>query len=97
MIVLPLNWGGTSFPWVSGQVLGCLIGGFATFVVFLVWEGSRFPAIPVVPPKIFRNSTVNCVMGNTFFSGMCVLGQSYYIPQFLQIVRGDSAILSGAL
>ena len=79
MIVLPLNWGGTSFAWTSPQVLGCLIGGFATFVVFFFWEGSRWARIPVVPPRIFRDRTVMTVMQCTFLSGMTVLGQSYYV------------------
>lgn len=32
MILLPLVWGGTSFAWVSGTVLGCLFGGIAVLV-----------------------------------------------------------------
>lgn len=81
MIVLALNWGGTSFPWVSGQVLGCLLGGVAVFVLFLCWEGGRWVKIPIVPPSIFKERTVATVFQCTTFSGMTVLGQSYYIPQ----------------
>jgi hypothetical protein len=32
LILLPINWGGTSFAWSSPTVIGCLCGGVATFV-----------------------------------------------------------------
>jgi len=87
MIVLALNWGGTSFAWTSPQVLGCLIGGVATFVVFFVWEGSPRVKIPIVPPRMFKDRTVLTVMQCTFLSGMTVLGQSYYVSCGVAISR----------
>ncbi|KAK4701011.1 hypothetical protein P7C70_g5223, partial [Phenoliferia sp. Uapishka_3] len=96
LIIFPLNWGGISFPWVSGQVLGCLIGGVALFGVLMLYEW-KFAVIPIVPPSLFKSSTVNGVMLCTFIAGMVILSQLYYIPQYLQIVRGVSAIRSGVL
>jgi hypothetical protein len=48
LIILPLNWGGTSFPWVSGPVLGCLLSSIAAFALFFFWEW-KFAKIPVAP------------------------------------------------
>lgn len=48
LVILPLNWGGNSFPWVSGPVLGCLVAGAVTFVLFLLWEW-KMARIPIVP------------------------------------------------
>lgn len=48
LVILSLNWGGTSFAWVSGPVLGCLISGIATFALFILYEG-KLAKIPVVP------------------------------------------------
>ncbi|GAA5934197.1 MDR family MFS transporter [Sporobolomyces koalae] len=96
LVILPLNWGGTSFPWVSGHVLGCLIAGVFTFVLFIVWEG-KFAKIPVVPPSIFRQRTVATICFNTFAAGGTILSQIYYIPQYLQVARGVSPIRSGVL
>lgn len=61
LIILPLNWGGTSFPWVSGPVLGCLISGIFTFVLFVLWEG-RFAKIPVVPRMSLRQCLHSCIV-----------------------------------
>ena len=48
LVLLPLNWGGTSFEWVSGPVLGCLFSGLLVFVLLFVWEW-KFAKIPIVP------------------------------------------------
>ena len=48
LVILPLNWGGVSFPWVSGPVLGCLISGIVGYVVFVMYEW-RVAKIPIVP------------------------------------------------
>jgi len=78
LVILPLNWGGTSFAWVSGPVLGCLISGIAVFVIFLLYEG-KVAKIPVIPPSIFRQRTVSTVCFNTFLSGGTILSQIYYM------------------
>lgn len=56
LIIFPLNWGGISFPWVSGQVIGCLVGGVAIFCLLFLWEW-KVAKIPIVPrklPSLFR-------------------------------------------
>ncbi|GAA5914845.1 hypothetical protein JCM6882_007818 [Rhodosporidiobolus microsporus] len=94
LVILPLNWGGTSFAWDSAVVLGCLIGGIVGFVVFILYEW-KCAKIPVVPPFIFKNRTVAAIFGTTFFSGATILCQ--LLPQFFQVVQGHSAIRSGVL
>jgi hypothetical protein len=42
MFLLGLSWGGQQYPWKSGQVIGCLIGGVFLFAVFIVY-GERIP------------------------------------------------------
>ncbi|GAA5828326.1 hypothetical protein JCM11251_006199 [Rhodosporidiobolus azoricus] len=94
LVILPLNWGGTSFAWDSAVVLGCLIGGGVGFVVFMLYEW-KIAKIPVVPPFIFKNRTVAAIFLTTFFSGATILVQ--LLPQFFQVVQGVSAIRSGVL
>ncbi|GAA5840582.1 hypothetical protein JCM11251_007619 [Rhodosporidiobolus azoricus] len=96
LIVLPLNWGGTSFPWASGPVVGCLVSGAVLLGLFVMYEW-KIPKIPVVPPSIFRHRTVSSVAVTTFISGATVLVQNYYLPQYFQVVRGESPIRSGLL
>ncbi|GEM06681.1 MFS drug transporter [Rhodotorula toruloides] len=96
LLILPLNWGGTSFAWVSGHVLGCLIASFFAFAVFFLWEW-KVASIPIVPPFIFKNQTVAAIFASTFLSGSTILCQLYYLPQYFQVVRGDSPTRSGVL
>ncbi|GAA6001964.1 hypothetical protein JCM10207_003014 [Rhodosporidiobolus poonsookiae] len=96
LVILPLQWGGVSFPWVSGPVLGCLLSGIVAFAIFILYEW-RIAKIPIVPPFIFKNQTVAAIFASTFMSGATVLTQLYYLPQLFQVVRGDSPIRSGVL
>ncbi|GAA5878423.1 hypothetical protein JCM8547_003596 [Rhodosporidiobolus lusitaniae] len=96
LMILPLQWGGTSFAWVSGPVLGCLISSFFAFGIFILYE-RKVARIPVVPPFIFKNRTVAAIFLTTFFSGATILVQLYYLPQLFQVVQGVSATRSGVL
>jgi hypothetical protein len=46
---------------------------------------------------IFRDATVSGAMIATFLSGMIFYAQLFFLPQYFQVVRGDSAIRSGIL
>ncbi|BGP30880.1 hypothetical protein JCM10296v2_002639 [Rhodotorula toruloides] len=96
LLILPLNCGGTSFPWVSGPVLGCIVASFFAFAIFFVWEW-KAARIPVVPPFIVKNQTVAAIFASTFLSGSTILCQLYYLLQYFQAVRGDSPTCSGVL
>ena len=60
LLLLGLNWGGVTYPWVSVQVLLPLLLGAAIFVVFLVWE-AKCAKLPIIPVHIFKNRTVTGV------------------------------------
>lgn len=48
LLLLGLNWGGTTYPWVSAPVLVTLLLGVGFFVVFIIWE-ARFAKLPIIP------------------------------------------------
>ncbi|KAF9058682.1 MFS general substrate transporter [Rhodocollybia butyracea] len=82
MIMLPLIWGGTTFPWDSAVVLGPLCAGVVCVGIFCIWEikGARLPLIP---------STLSAIFGFVFFSML------FYLPQFFQVILGFSPTRSG--
>ncbi|KIJ39865.1 hypothetical protein M422DRAFT_174487 [Sphaerobolus stellatus SS14] len=94
LILLPLIWGGVTFPWVSAKVLGTLISGIVVLVIFCLWEwkGAR---LPIVPMYIFRHSTVCGVYITMFINGFIFYTTMFYIPQFFQVALGYSPIRSG--
>lgn len=60
LLLLGLNWGGVTYPWISAPVLVPLFLGAAVFVVFLFWE-AKFAKLPIIPVHIFKNKTVTGV------------------------------------
>jgi MFS family permease len=53
-----LNWGGQTYPWRSGHVIGTMVAGGLTIIVFFVWEkfGTKYPMFPMAlarSPKPF--------------------------------------------
>ncbi|KAH9940252.1 efflux pump antibiotic resistance protein [Amylocystis lapponica] len=95
LVLLSLNWGGTTFAWDSVQILCTLLIGVTLMAVFILVEG-RLAQLPIVPLHIFRSRTVVGLYFCTFATGIVYMVQLYYLPQFYQVVRGDSAIRSGA-
>ncbi|EIN07711.1 MFS general substrate transporter [Punctularia strigosozonata HHB-11173 SS5] len=88
--------GGVTFPWASAAVLVPIILGVLVFGVFLYWEANH-ASLPIVPVRIFKTRTVVGVYICTLANGMTFFAILYYVPQFLQVVRGSSPITSGLL
>ena len=55
VFLIGLNWGGSSYPWKSGHVLGALFGGFFTLVIFCLWEAFAGLEYPLIPMRLFKN------------------------------------------
>lgn len=51
LLLLGLNWGGTTFSWSSVPVLVTLILGVVTLVAFLFWE-AKYATLPIIPGEL---------------------------------------------
>src|ERR1700761_8624254 len=38
MLLLALEWGGTTYPWSAATTVGLFCGSAATFILFIIWE-----------------------------------------------------------
>ncbi|KAF9318998.1 hypothetical protein BG003_010047 [Podila horticola] len=94
MILLPLNWGGSTYEWNSPIIVGLLVGGFAVIGVFLLIEWKQ-AVEPIIPFRLFKTRTNNAVFLTSFFVGMGFFGIMFFMPLFFQIVRQESATASG--
>ncbi|KAF5335058.1 hypothetical protein D9758_016319 [Tetrapyrgos nigripes] len=94
LIMLPLIWGGVTFPWSSATVLAPLFSGILVVVIFCVWEwkGAR---LPIIPMYIFKHATVTGVFITMFVNGFVFFSAIYYIPQFFQVALGYSPLRAG--
>ena len=94
-LLLALVWGGTEYPWSSPVISGLACGGVALVVAFAVWE-SRVDE-PILPLRLFKDPifSISVVMG--FLTGCGLFGAVIFLPLFLQVVVGVSAMSSGLL
>lgn len=92
-MLLVAGWGGTSFPWMSAEVVSISISGLAFLTAFFIIE----PLVPdpLLPPSLFRNPSLQFILVATFFYGANLVGTLYYVPHFFQRVLQDNAMISG--
>jgi EmrB/QacA subfamily drug resistance transporter len=92
-LILVTTWGGTQYSWTSPTIIGLAVGGVVLLAMFVAAE--RRVEEPMVPPRLFRNPifVVACAVG--FVAGASLYGATTYLPQYQQIVRGESATSSG--
>ncbi|GIJ76058.1 drug resistance transporter, EmrB/QacA subfamily [Micromonospora phaseoli] len=94
-LLLALSWGGNTYPWGSGVVIGLLAAGAALGVLFVLQE-SRV-AEPILPLRLFRSPTFALANSAGFVLGLVMFGSIIFIPLYLQIVKGASPTRSGLL
>lgn len=94
-LLLLLSLGGKEFDWMSGvtAVLACVA---ALLLACAVLVERRVPE-PILPPRLFRQRTFVLTGIAGFFVGIAMFGALSYLPLYLQIVKGESATVSGLL
>jgi EmrB/QacA subfamily drug resistance transporter len=94
-ILLVLSLGGDAFAWKSGWTLALAVLA-VVFLALAVWQERRADE-PIMPPHLFRNHTfVICGIAGLAV-GIAMFGAMIFLPQYLQIVRGRSPMVSGLL
>ncbi|KAF9238663.1 MFS general substrate transporter [Melanogaster broomeanus] len=94
LVILPLIWGGVTFPWNSPVVLAPLCSGVLVIFLFCWWEW-KGADLPIVPMYIFKHVTVTGVYIAAFINGFMFSSSLYYLSQFFQVALGYSPIQSG--
>ncbi|KAJ6606728.1 MFS general substrate transporter [Mycena sp. CBHHK59/15] len=94
LFILPLIWGGVTFPWTSPMVLAPLLSAFVVVAIFCLWEW-RGARLPIVPMYIFKYSTVTGVFIGMFINGFVFFSTLYYLPQFFQVALGYDPLHAG--
>ena len=94
-LLLLLSLGGKEFPWNSGWTYAltaiCLL-----MLVAAVWQERR-AVEPIMPPHLFSNHTFVITSLAGFIVGVAMFGAIIFMPQYLQIVRGQTPTASGLL
>jgi predicted MFS family arabinose efflux permease len=75
------------------QIIGLAVAAVALLVLFVAWEARA--SEPILPLRLFRNPIFTVASAITFLLGLALFGAVVYLPEYLQVVQGASAISSG--
>jgi EmrB/QacA subfamily drug resistance transporter len=94
-LVLTSTWGGTTYAWDSGVILGLIATTVAAIAAFIVVE--RRTAEPVMPMHMFRDRNFGLATVAGLIIGVAMFGALAYLPTYLQMVTGAGATKAGLL
>ena len=94
-VVLLATWGGTEYPWASGQIIGLGLLAAAATAAFCVVE--LRVAEPILPLHVFKNRNFSVTMALTFLTGLAMFGALTFLPLYQQTVQGASPTVSGLM
>jgi MFS family permease len=95
-MLIALTYAGTRYPWSSWQTLVPLLLGFSAFILFFLFEASRFaPPEPVMPPRLFATRTSIIIAINTFLFTAVIYWAIFFLPVYFQAVQLASPTRAG--
>lgn len=94
-LVLVTTWGGTEYPWRSGQIAG--LGALAVVALGLFVLVERRAAEPIMSLALFRNRNFALISVIGFLLGFSMFGAISFLPVYQQNVQHASATNSGLL
>ncbi|WP_419999167.1 MFS transporter [Streptomyces boninensis] len=94
-LVLLTTWGGVEYAWGDDVIIGLGAGALLASVLFLVVE--KFAPEAIIPLRLFKDSIFNVTSLVGAVIGVALFGAASYLPTFLQMVDGATAMESGLL
>ncbi|KAL8814448.1 MAG: hypothetical protein Q9223_006326 [Gallowayella weberi] len=92
--LIPITWGGVSYPWTSWHTLVPLCLGVAGLISFVTYE-EVVATEPLIRMIIFKNRTAAVSYIETVIHGMILWSLLYYMPLYYEAVKGFSPVISG--
>jgi len=94
-LLLATVWGGVEYPWSSGTIIGLFISSAIAALLF-VWRETKAKE-PIIPLHLFKNGIFSVTTVLSLLIGLVMFGAIIFLPQYQQLVRGDSATKSGLM
>ena len=94
-LLLGTVWGGTDYPWMSVQIISLFSSALIAALLF-VWR-EHYAKEPIIPLTLFKNDIFTVSSMLSFIIGIVMFGALIFLPQYQQLVRGDSATKSGLM
>jgi EmrB/QacA subfamily drug resistance transporter len=92
-LILGLTWGGNTYAWSSGVVIGLFVAAVVLVGVFVIVE--RRATEPLIPLHLFSMPIFRVASMAGGVLGFSMFGAITFLPLFLQTVHGAGATRSG--
>ncbi|KAK4493633.1 hypothetical protein PRZ48_004244 [Zasmidium cellare] len=96
LFLLGLGWGGTTYPWVSAEVLTLLCIGGCLFVALIVWDLGGWVQRPLFPRRLmrmFRKYTSLLLV--IFVTGVVYFTLTALMPLQIQYTLTEDPVMAG--
>ncbi|KAL5319710.1 hypothetical protein ACEPPN_012766 [Leptodophora sp. 'Broadleaf-Isolate-01'] len=94
MVLLAVQWGGTTHPWKSATVIGLFIGFGVLICLFAAWQWYLQDEASI-PPRIIGQRSVYSAAAIVFMGLGSVQLIAYYLPMWFQVIKNDTPLESG--
>ncbi len=94
-ILLVMTWGGKAHAWTSPLILGTAAGA-VVLLGMLVAHQLRTPHA-LLPPSLFANGVVSAGIAVASLAMAGMLGGTFLLPLYFQLVHGVDAAMSGTM
>lgn len=94
MLLLALQWGGTTYAWKSSVIIGLLIGSAVVMGIFIPWQ-MHLKDSALIPPKLFTHRNVILIFTSSLFVNGPFQIIVYWLPIWFQVVLGATPTESG--
>lgn len=94
MLLLALQWGGSTYPWKDSRIIGLFVG-FACMMIVFGYVQYRLGDNGTMPPRLFKDHNIVAALVFSFFFGAGFFALIFYIAIYFQSVKGSSATRSG--
>jgi hypothetical protein len=105
LVILAIQWGGTSYAWSSPATLVPLVVGGILCITFFVYEyllgPGRFAArmfpkqVPMIPSTLFRKKDTALLLMINFSAGISLVSAFYFISYYWQLAENYSPSQAG--
>lgn len=92
-LMLALTWAGTTYPWLSPQILGLV--ALSAIVWGLFAMRLRTAVEPFIPLALLANPVLRRAMAVTFFGVGAMIGTTVYMPLYFELSLGFDSASSG--
>ena len=96
MVLFGLDFGGDVFAWDSTKVLCLIVIGTCMLGAFIYSE-AKLAKYPLIPLAVFKDRSNVAALAVSAFHGLAYFPGDYYMPLYIQGVKGKSPVRSGVL